>query len=71
MNTIAEALQIEQRLRDTRADLLGPHLFEREFATRRRGHRRRAIRARVGRAFVAMGTWLQGTPAVIPASAQS
>jgi hypothetical protein len=67
--TMFDALSLEHQLRVKKADLVGPHHFERELQCHRQG-RRLAIRARVGGALVAIGTRLQGTPLVAPARAQ-
>src|SRR5262245_21208030 len=67
--TITDALNLEHQLRDKRADLLGPHLFDLDLRSRR-DPRRQNIRARVGRALVELGTWLQGTSPLTAVPAQ-
>jgi hypothetical protein len=67
--TMTDALTLEHQLRVKRADRLGPLLFDRDLQMRRTP-RPLALRGRIGRALVAIGTWLQGIPSVTAAPAQ-
>jgi hypothetical protein len=61
MDPTCEGRLAEHRLRIARAEQVGPHLAEYKLLQRPRA-RRLAVRAPIGRALVAVGTWLQATP---------